>query len=423
VPESESIPRHLAGIAREVLSDEPVLILTGARQVGKTTLIRGLAAELGGTYVSLDEPEVLAAARADPMSIMRSVREPIVIDEFQRAPEILLAVKTLVDRHRAPGRFILTGSTRFMSLPKLSETLAGRAAILELWPFSVGETLRLHETFIDDLFSAGRFALGTLHDEPTNYLSLACRGGFPVILDRSPRSAARWLGSYVTTVTQRDVLELSRIQRGKDLLRILKFAAARTATVLNMTALAADAGQMPVATVSDYLALLESVYLVRRVPAWSTNLTAKVAHHPKLHVTDTGLGAFLLGLDVAGAQSRRAAAAGPLLETFVVNELEKQLGWSKTSASLFHFRDRSGVEVDAILETRDGRIAAVEVKVGTRVDAVDLRGLELLRDRLGDRFVRGVVLFTGSIPQERGDRLSALPMRELWRGASRATST
>jgi predicted AAA+ superfamily ATPase len=263
------------------------------------------------------------------MSIMRSVREPIIIDEFQRAPEILLAVKTLVDRRRAPGRFILTGSTRFMSLPKLSETLAGRAVILELWPFSVGEALRVHETFVDDLFSAGRFSLGTVHGEQTDYLSLACRGGFPVVLDRSPRSAARWLDSYVTTVTQRDVLELSRIQRSKDLLRTLKLAAARTATVL-----AADAGQMPVATVNDYLALLESVYLVRRVPAWSTNLTAKVAHHPKLHVTDTGLGAFLLGLDVAGAQARRAVAAGPLLETFVVNELEKQLGWSKANASL-----------------------------------------------------------------------------------------
>ena len=221
-------------------------------------------------------------------------------------------------------------------------------------------------------------------------------------------------------MTQRDVLELSRIRRSKDLLRILKLAAARTASVLNVSALAADAGQMPVATVNDYLALLESVYLIRRVPSWSTNLTAKVAHHPKLHVTDTGLAAFLLGVDVAGAHARRAAAAGPLLETFVVNELEKQLGWSKTKASLFHFRDRGGAEVDAILETMDGRVAAVEVQAGTRVDAADLRGLELLRDRLGDRFVHGVVLFTGTIAQDRGDRLRVLPMRELWRGPPHA---
>lgn len=415
--EPGTFPRHLTGIAREVLADEPVLILTGARQAGKTTLVRRLAAEIGGTYMSLDEPEVLAAAHADPMSILRSAGEPIVIDEFQRVPELLLAVKALVDRRRAPGRFILTGSTRFMSLPTLSETLAGRAAILELWPFSVGETLRVHETFIDDLFAPGGATFGASERaEPMDYLALACRGGFPVVLDRSPKSAARWLDAYVTTVTQRDVLELSRIQRSKDLLRVLKVSAARTAGVLNTATLAADAGQMPVATVRDYLALLESVYLVHRVPAWSTHLTAKVAHHPKLHVTDTGLGAFLLGLDVAGAQARRAAAAGPLLESFVVNELDKQLGWSKTAASLFHFRDRGGIEVDAILETRDGRVAAVEVKAGTRVDAEDLHGLELLRDRLGDRFVRGVVLFTGTIAHDRGDRLSALPMRELWRG-------
>ena len=352
------------------------------------------------------------------MSILRSSREPIVVDEFQRVPEIVLAVKAIVDRRREPGRFILTGSTRFMSIPKLSETLAGRAAILELWPFSVGETEGVAETFIDDLFAPGRSSFGSFDPEPIDYLALACRGGFPVLLGRTPRSAARWLDAYVTTVTQRDVLELSRIQRSKDLLRMLKLVAARTAGVLNVSALAADAGQMPITTVRDYLALLESVYLIRRVPAWSTNLTAKVSHHPKLHVSDTGLAAFLLGLDVAGAQVRRAAVAGPLLETFVVNELEKQLGWSSTSASISHFRDRGGAEVDVVLETRDGRVAAIEIKAGTRVDAVDLRGLELLRDRLGERFVRGVVLFTGAIPQDRGDRLSALPMRELWRGAA-----
>ena len=164
--ETAALLRHLSEVAHEVLSEDPVLILTGARQAGKTTLVRVLATELGGTYVSLDEPDVLAAALADPMSVVRSGPEPIVIDEFQRAPEVVLAVKSVVDRRRGPGRFILTGSTRFMSLPKLAETLAGRATILELWPLSVGEALQVRETFVDDLFSARGIPPGAPRGDP-----------------------------------------------------------------------------------------------------------------------------------------------------------------------------------------------------------------------------------------------------------------
>lgn len=416
---SANLDRHLTDVIAEALRSEPVVVITGARQAGKTTIVRALARALGGTYVTLDDAEALAAARADPASMLRGAREPIVIDEFQRVPELLLATKALVDRNRKPGRVVLTGSTRFMSLPRLSETLAGRAAILELWPFSVGETLGVRETFVDDLLAGASLLDDAIEPGEVDALALACRGGFPVVQGRSARAAARWWDGYVTTVTQRDVLELSRIRRASDLRRILQLAAARTATVLNVSALASDAGGISVSTTNDYLTLLESVYLLHRVPAWSTNLSAKVAHTPKLHVTDTGLAAFLLGLDVRGADVRRAAAAGPLTETFVVNELKKQLGWSEENVGLFHYRDRSGAEVDAVLETRDGRVAAVEVKAGTRVDATDLRGLELMRDRLGDRFVQGVVLFGGSHAQSRGDRISVLPIRRLW-GSPRA---
>lgn len=413
-----TLRRHLETVAREALLDDPVVVLTGARQAGKTTMVRDLASALGGTYVTLDEPEWLSAARADPSSVLRGP-EPVVIDEFQRVPEVVLAVKASVDRDRRPGRFVLTGSTRFLSIPTLSETLAGRTVILELWPLSVGEALGIQEHFIDDLFE-GTLGVDVEPTPPVDYVELACRGGFPVLTHRLPSSAARWWNGYVTTVTQRDVLELSRIQRGKDLLRLLRLAAARTASVLNVSALAADAG-VPNATATDYLALLESVFLVRRVPAWSTNLTSKVARHPKLHLVDTGLAAFLLGLDVAGAQAKRAAAVGPLLETFVANEIEKQNAWSRAAPAVHHFRERNGVEVDLVLETRDGRVAAVEVKAGTRVDAQDLRGLELLRDKLGDRFVAGVVLYTGTISQRRGDKLSVLPISALWRGAAGKT--
>jgi uncharacterized protein len=341
---------------------------------------------------------------------------PVVIDEFQRAPEILLAVKARVDRARIPGGFVLTGSTRFLTVPQLSESLAGRATLFELWPFSAGELYGRRERFVDRVL-AGDPPMDWSPSQPApDYLGLACQGGFPVVVSRtSPRSRARWFDGYVTTITQRDVLDVTRVRRAPDLLRVLRLAAARTSAVLNVTGLAQDAGGFPVSTTTEYLALLESVYLLHRVPAWSTNLTSKVARHPKLHVSDSGLCAHLLGLDAAGARERSAAAAGPLLETYVVNEIKKQLGWADERPEMFHFRDRNGTEVDIVLETRDGRVAAIEVKAGTRVDAPDLRGLELLRDRLGGKFLMGIVLYTGSFMQKRSDRLFALPMEALWR--------
>lgn len=408
--------RHVAARLDAALASARVVVLGGPRQAGKSTLGRAHVAR-NGTYTSLDQDRFLAPALADPEGFVTGFAEPLVIDEVQRGGDALVrAVKVAVDEDPRAGRFLLTGSTRFLTVPTLSESLAGRARLIDLWPFSQGELRATPERFLDRLLS-GPAALrdGAAEAlERRDLFALVCRGGFPEVqrIEHS-RDRDEWFDSYARTVTQRDVRDLTAARRLDELPRLLRLLAARTAQELVVAHLAADLA-LPRQTLHDYLPLLETVYLVQRLPAWSRNLTAKVSRHPKLHVTDTGLAASLLGVGADALSAPTATAAGPLLETFVVNELIKQRTWAETRAELHHFRDRGGQEVDVVVEARDGRVAGVEVKAARSVRQQDFRGLALLRDRLGDSFVQGVVLHIGDHPLSFGDRLTALPVSALW---------
>jgi len=415
------IDRQLAGPVRELVNDFRVTIVNGPRQAGKTTLLRQLHREVGGSFVTLDDDDQRSAARDDPRGYLQGQRRPLFIDEAQRAGDpLLLAVKAEVDRHPYPGSFVLSGSTRFLTLPTLSESLAGRAALVELWPFSVAERVGAPPTFLDTLFTDSA-ALTQLRPEPITrheYLRLACAGGFPEALHRqSARSRAAWFRSYLATVTQREVADISRIRHQGSLPRLMRLLAALTAGELNATRLARDLG-IDANTVRNYLALLETVYLIHLLPAWSRSLTARVKHRPKIHLTDTGLAAWLREQSADSlARPDHAAVAGPLFETFVVNELIKLRAVSDVEISLWHLQDRAGGEVDCLLETPAGRVVAIEVKTAATARAEDFRHLKALRDRLGADFVAGVVLFAGSEPVPFGDRLLALPASLLWGGA------
>jgi len=395
-----------------------VVTLNGPRQAGKTTLARLVHRRRGGTLVTFDDSDALEAARRDPLGFVTGFPEPLVIDEFQLAGDPLArAIKRVVDDDPRPGRFLLTGSSDFLSIPSLSESLAGRVRIVDLWPLSQGEQEGTVERFIDLLFDDPE----ALRGPPPSDLDRAdcfrrvCRGGFPeVTATASARIRAGWFDSYVRTVTQRDIRELARIRQARELPRLLRLAAARTAQEANTADLARDVG-MPAATVRGYLSLLAAVYLLVRLPAWSRNLTAKVKRRPKNYLTDSGLAADLLGLDPAALARPTAPAAGQLLETFVVMELLRQRGWSTTRVDLHHFRDRDGPEVDVVLESRDGRVAALEVKAAVSVSRRDFRWLEMLRDKLGALFVQGAVLHAGPRAYGFGDRLAALPVSTLWR--------
>jgi len=423
--EDTLVDRHVWPLLAECVRDFRVTIVNGPRQAGKTTLLNQLHARVGGAFVTFDDTDQRAAARDDPQGYLQAMSKPLFIDEVQRAGNALvLAIKAAVDRDSRPGAFVLSGSTRFLTVPTLSESLAGRAALIDLWPFSVAERVGTPPAFLDRLFAEPNTLL---HDraEPVTrheYLRLACVGGFPEAVTRSSaRSRARWFSSYLTTVTQREVLDIARVRHIDVLPRMFRLLAALTAQELNVAALARDLG-IDDQTVSNYLPLLETVYLLHRLPAWSRNLTTKVKHRPKVHLTDTGLAAWLMEQSADALARPGNPAAGALLETFVVNELMKLRSAAAVEVGLFHFQDRDGREIDCVMESPAGRVAGAEVKAAATVRADDFRHLRMLRDRLGDDFVAGVVFFTGEQPLPFGNRLMALPISLLWGGARPPTT-
>ncbi len=412
----QSVGRNAVAPLAAATRDFRVVVLHGARQSGKTTMLRELQLSEGGVFVTFDDAAVLAAARADPVGFV-DLDDRMLIDEVQLGGDPLIrAIKAAVDRDPRPGRFVLAGSSQFLTVPGLSESLAGRAHIIDLWTLSQGELEGTTERFIDDLFTGRPLRTPAVEAAPSrsDYLARACAGGFPEVLHRSTaRGRSSWLASYVRTVVQRDVAEVSQARYLDEMPRLLRYLAAMTAQELNAARLAEQIG-LADDTVRRYLPILETVYLVHRVPAWSRNLTAKVKKHPKVFLTDSGLAAHLLGTSAEALAVPGAPAAGPLLETFVVNEVAKQQTWADTAIRLHHFRDRDGAEIDLVLERDDGRVAGLEIKAASTVTAKDFRHLASVRDKLGDAFVHGVVLYAGANRLSFGDRLTALPIASIW---------
>jgi predicted AAA+ superfamily ATPase len=316
-----------------------------------------------------------------------------------------------VDRERVPGRFLLTGSANVLFVPRLADSLAGRMAILRLHPLAQCELAGRAPRFLDTLFAAG-FRTAT---SPRLGPALAERivaGGYPAALARrTARRRAAWYRDYVETQVQRDVRDLARIRALEALPRLLALAAGYTARLINVTDLA-GAFQLTRQTVHDYVTLLERVFLIDRLPPWHSNRLSRLVKTPKIHMGDTGVACALLGLD-AEQLRRDRATLGPMLETFVYQELKRQASWDDVPVSFNHFRDRDGAEVDLVLE-RAGQVAGVEVKAAATVLPVDFRPLRKLRDAAGDRFAAGIVLYDGEITAGFGDGLFAVSARALW---------
>lgn len=406
--------RYLAPAILEALSDSPVVFLNGARQTGKSTLAQKLA--LGphpARYMTFDDLGVLAAAKNDPQGFLAGIDGPVILDEIQRAPELFLPIKAEVDRDRRPGRFLLTGSASALVLPELSQALAGRMEILTLQPLSQGEVEGVREGFIDALFDpAADFP--PFKPSPREELwERVARGGYPEPFGRArPERRRAWVDSYITTIIERDVRDLANIDGLAQLPRLLRLLAARSASLMNYAELSRSMG-LPQSTLKRYLALLEAAFLAQRLPPWSGNLGKRLVKAPKAFLNDSGLAANLLGAD-APRLGADAALSGPLLETFVMGELAKQAGWSKTRPRLHYFRTEAGSEVDFVLEDARGRCVGIEVKAGS-ADAGDFKGLRTLRDALGSKFARGVVLCAGRETVPFSGNMHALPVDALWR--------
>lgn len=407
-------PRFVEPHLLEALADSPAVLIHGPRQCGKTTLARVVGASRGYSYVTFDDDVVRAAAEDDPLGFAAALPARVILDEVQRAPSLFTALKMEIDRRRAPGRFLLTGSTHVLLVPRLSESLAGRLQTLRLHPLAQCELDKRDSGFLDALFAAD-FSIGRTARLGDHLPARIVAGGYPAALTRPPgRRRANWYNDYVNALIQRDVRDLASIRRLEILPRLLAGAAGQTARMFNASNLAAPfEASRP--TIRDYATLLERVFLLERVPAWHGNRLRRLIKRPKLHLRDTGIAAALLGLD-GPALAYDRGLFGQLLETFVFQELRRQASWHDARTSFHHFRDKDGAEVDIVVERGAAGVAGVEVKASGTVRARDFRGLRKLREALRGRFAAGVVLYDGEATAPFGDRLFAVPLRRLTEG-------
>lgn len=415
----EVVPRQLAATIDQRLGEEPVVVVQGPRTVGKSTLVRRLADRRGLDVLDLDDPATRTAVAEDPSFY---VERPglTIIDEYQHEPLLLDAIKASLNRDLRPGRFLLTGSTRYGTAPRTAQSLAGRAHVTTLRPLSQGELVGRETGFLaqllDDAAGLRSTASATVGRDEITARVLA--GGFPLPLAREPGpSRDRWFADVIDLVVTKDVLELADVRQRDRMPALLARLATQTAQVLNVDRAAQDV-DLDARTAQDYLQLLEAVFLVHRLPAWGRARGSRISARPKLHLIDSGLAAHLLGVTAQRILARDVVAQtvfGHVLETFVVNEVAKQASWQDLQVRLGHYRDRRGREVDVVVEAANGRVAGIEVKASGRVAGSDLEGLRTLRDLVGDSFVGGVVLHLGERSYTADDRIHVVPLERLWR--------
>jgi hypothetical protein len=394
-----------------------VVIVNGPRQSGKTTLLRMFQERSGAAYVTLDDAFHMAQARDDPATFVARGPFLLIIDEVQRGgDELIRAVKILVDQRQDRGQFILSGSARFLTVPTLSESLAGRAGFVDLWPLSIGERVGAPADFADRVFGDPASLLSDRQSDWTrdDYLSLITAGGYPEALTIPVQSARRsWYDGYLSTVIVRDIGGFASVRDADVIPKVLGLVAARSGTPLVIADIARDLGVRP-DTVRNYLTYLEIVFLTVTIPAWSGNLSAKITKAPKVFVTDSGLAAHLLRVSGDTLRAPGHAALAGLTETFVLSELVKLRAASDTAFDIYHFRDRAGAEVDFVLEGPGGQIVGIEVKASWSPGAGDAKHLRWLKGKLGDRMAAGIVLHLGSAAGSLGDGIYALPVSALW---------
>lgn len=397
------------------LADTRVVLLNGARQVGKSTLAQQLAQQRGGQYLTLDDPAIADLARTDPSALVGNAAGLTVIDEVQSAPALFAALKREVDRNPAPGRFLLTGSANVFMLPTAAESLAGRMEVLTLEPLSQAEIEGSTHNLVDALFETTPWVRSAVRTDRADVVSRLVASGFPEALGRSePQRRGAWFRAYLASVLQRDVRDYANIEGLHDMPRLLSLLAARSSSLLNLSEVSRATG-IAHSTLRRYLALLEALFIVQPLPAWSANLGKRLVKAPKLHLIDAGVAAHLQG-HAEPAALALSPQLGPLLENFVVQEVRRHMGWAETVATAWHMRTSAGREVDLVLEAPGNRIAGIEVKASASVTQSDFNGLRELASVAGKGFAKGVVLYTGEQLMPFDERLWAVPLGVLWAG-------
>lgn len=402
-------PRHIKSRLAEALSDTPVVLLAGPRQAGKTTLVRQIAGE-DRRYLTLDDQLTLLSAHEDPVGLIRSL-DRAVIDEIQRAPELLLAIKKSVDEDRRAGRFLLTGSANLMALPTVADSLAGRMETLTLLPLLQSEIEGASTNWIDSVFS-DHFPIpgSAMHDD---LVERVLKGGYPEAITRAnTRRRMTWARQYVDAIIQRDVRDVASIEKLDQLPRFLQALAQTAGQMCNYTQLGGRVG-LDSKTASRYIGVLEQMYLLKRVEVWSPNHLNRVVKSPKLQFIDSGLLASLLNL-TPEAVRRDRSRFGNLLETFVFGEILKHATTAESEYRVMYYRDADKFEVDVVIENPQGELVGVEIKAAATVKGSDLRGLKKLSGLAGSQFKMGLLLYDGTEVMPLGDGLWALPLSTLW---------
>lgn len=407
------LPRLVTPRLLAASQDTPVLLLNGPRQSGKTTLVRDL---LGSDYryLTLDDATTLVAATGDPTGFVRELDRAIV-DEVQRVPALLLAIKQVVDRDRRPGRFVLTGSANILALPTVADSLAGRMEVIDLLPLAQAEILgRAASGFLDHAFAGQVVHPGPLQTGAA-LMQAVLAGGYPEMRRRAtPVRAQAWARAYLEAIVQRDVRDIASIDKLDQLPRLLQALAQHSGQLLNLSQLGGQLG-LDSKTVGRYTAVFEQLFLLQRLPPWSHHALQRLVKTPKLHFNDAGLLAAVSGLTAPMLAADRARF-GPLLETFVFGELRKLMSWQEQPLRMSHYRDKDQDEVDFVLENTQGQVVGIEVKAAATVTGSDFKGMRKLAAALGKSFQLGIVLYDGEQPVPFGDRLVAAPLSCLWSG-------
>jgi predicted AAA+ superfamily ATPase len=407
------IKRSLTSELLAALNDTAVLFLAGARQTGKSTLVKHLNdSGYKARYISFDDYSFQMAAKADPAGFVSGLQSNVVIDEVQRVPEIFLAIKAVVDKKRVPGQFLLTGSANILTIPKIADSLAGRIEIQMLWPFSQCELRNGSGGLIDALFDGVELVDIVPVDENELWDTITV-GGYPEVNSRTDQNRRNaWFRNYVLTLLQRDIKEIAHIDGLTLIPNLLNLLAARSSNLLNFADISRSI-QIPQTSLKRYIALLESIFIINKVLPWSKNFNNKLVKTPKIHIHDTGLLSYLLGVNVNRLKDDRTLA-GQFLETFVINEISKLCSWSKIKPQVNFFRTTAGKEVDIILEDASGKCVAIEVKSANHLNGKDVEGIKFFKEFMGEKFVRGIVLYTGNeiVPFQKD--IHAVPVSVLW---------
>lgn len=398
---------------QESLTDARVVLIAGPRQSGKTTLAEDIATA-DTPFLTLDDATVLQSALDDPVGFIRGL-DRAVVDEIQRAPDLLLSIKKSVDDHTTPGSFLLTGSANLMTIPTVADSLAGRMEVVRLLPLSQAELIGNRSDFIDRAFSAKKpFADHIIVGD--RLIDIVLSGGYPQALERKKWARKQdWYHSYVDAIVQRDVRDVAQLEQLTLMPKLLSALAEHSGKLVNYAGIGSAIGLNHVTT-RKYANVFENIYLVQTLQPWFSNRLNRLVKSPKLHFLDSGLLAAMLDVSPE-VIAKEKTPFGPILETFVLGELQKIATWSDQRCMFSHYRDKDKNEVDIVLENRRGEIIGIDVKSSATVSPSDFAGMRKLAKACGNQFVQGIVLYDHDQVVPFADDMFAAPLSCLWSAA------